>query len=127
MQRQRNMSPMKEMEESKLLYIEFKTPVIRLLKNILETSKGLSKTFKDLSENAKHTEKDQSEIKHTLTEIKNNIQGFNSRGEDSESQISDLKFKEAENTQPEEPKEIRIQKYEYSVRSLWDNFKRTNI
>ena len=47
------MSQMKEMEESKLLDIEFKTTVMRLLKNFLETSEELSETFKDLSENAK--------------------------------------------------------------------------
>ena len=86
MKRQRNMSQMKEIEESKLLDIEFKTTVIRLLKNLLETSSGLSGTFNDLSEYVKRVkiktlkkmEKDQSAIKHTLSEMKNNIQGFNS-------------------------------------------------
>ena len=47
------MSQMKEMDESKLLDIDFKVTVIRLLKNLLEISKGLSEIFKDLSENAK--------------------------------------------------------------------------
>nr|KAF6341536.1 hypothetical protein mMyoMyo1_011952 [Myotis myotis] len=113
MPRQTNMSQMKEMEESKLPDIEFKTPVIRLLKNLLETSTKM--------------EKDHSEIKHILTEIKNNIQVFNSRVEDSENQINDLEYEEAKTTQPEEQKEKRIQKYKDSVRNLLDNFKRTNI
>ncbi|KAK1338268.1 hypothetical protein QTO34_001383, partial [Cnephaeus nilssonii] len=67
MRRQRNMSRMKEMEESKLLDIEFKTSVIRLLKNLLETTKKLSETseelsetFKDLNENTKKMKKDQN-------------------------------------------------------------------
>ena len=71
--------------------------------------------------------KDQLEIKHTLTEIKNNIQRSNSRLEDPKNQVKDLKYEEAKNTQLEKQKEKRIQKYEDSVRSLWDNFKRTNI
>nr|KAF6349012.1 hypothetical protein mMyoMyo1_011599 [Myotis myotis] len=71
--------------------------------------------------------KDQLEIKHTLTEIKNIIQSSNSRLEDRKNKVKDLKYGEAKNTQPEKQKEKRIQKYEDSVRSLWDNFKRTNI
>ncbi|KAK1339851.1 hypothetical protein QTO34_018409 [Cnephaeus nilssonii] len=120
MQRQRNRSQMKEMEKSKLLDIEFKTMVIRLLKNLLETSKKFSETLKDMK-------KDQLEIKHTLTEIRNNIQRSSSRLEDPKNQVKDVKYEEAKNTQLEKQKEKRIQKYEDSVRSLWDNFKRTNI
>ena len=41
--------------------------------------------------------------------------------------FSDLEDKEAENTQSEQQKEKRIQKYKDSIRSLWDNFKHTNI
>ena len=67
--------------------------------------------------------KDQLEIKHTLTEIKNNIQRPNSRLEECKNQVKDLEYKEAKNTQLEKQKEKRIQKYEDSVRSLWDNFK----
>ena len=38
-----------------------------------------------------------------------------------------MEYKEAKSTQLEEQKEERIQKNEDSVRSLWDNFKHTNI
>ena len=118
--KQRNMSQTKEMEESKLLDIEFKTTVIRLLKNLLETSQKFSETLKDMK-------KDQLETKHTLTKIKNNIQRSNSRLEDPKNQVKDLKYKEAKNTQLEKQKERRIQKIEDSVRSHWDNCKRNNI
>ena len=57
---------MKEMEENKLLDIEFKTTVIRFFKNFLEKVDKFSDILKDMK-------KDQLEIKHTLTEIKNNI------------------------------------------------------
>ncbi|KAK1338262.1 hypothetical protein QTO34_001377 [Cnephaeus nilssonii] len=108
------------MEESKRLDIEFKTMVIRFFKNFLEKANKFSKTLEDMK-------KDQLEIKHTLTEIKNNIQRSNSRLEDRKNQVKDVKYKEAKNTQPEKQKAKRIQKYEDSVRSLWNNFKHTNI
>ena len=53
--------------------------------------------------------KNQSEMKDTLTEIKNNLQGFN-RVDKAKNQISDLKYKEAKNTQSAQQKEKRIQK-----------------
>ena len=118
---------MTEMEESKLLDIEFKTTFIRFFKNFLETADKFSETLNKSSETLEDMKKDQLEIKHTLTEIKNIIQRSNSRLEDPKNQVKDLKYEEAKNTQPEKQKEKRIQKYEDSVRSLWDNFKRTNI
>ncbi len=132
---------MTEMEESKLLDIEFKTTLLRFFKNFLETADKFSKTLKKTGETAnkcsetlkKSSEtlevmkKDQLEIKHTLTEIKDIMQSSNSRLEDRKNQVKDLKYEEAKNTQPEKQNEKRIQKYEDSVRSLWDNFKRTNI
>ena len=75
MRRQRNMAQMKEqiktpekelnkMEIGNLLDAEFKTLVIRMLK--------------ELSENLNSIKKIQSQIKDTLIEIKNNLQGINS-------------------------------------------------
>ena len=46
-----------------------------------------------------------------------------------QNQISDLEYKRAENTQSEQQKnkQTKIRKHEGSVRSLWDNFKCTNV
>ena len=44
------MSQMKEMEESKILDIEFKTTVIRLFKNLLETTEKFSDSLQDMKE-----------------------------------------------------------------------------
>ena len=66
-------------------------------------------------------------MKGTLTEMKNNWQETNSRRNETENQISDLEYKEAKTNQWEQQEEKRIQKNEDSVRSLWDNFKSTNI
>ena len=49
-------------------------------------------------------------MKDTLTEIKNNLQGINSRIDETENLISDLEYKEAKNTQSEQLKVKRIQK-----------------
>ena len=45
---------------------------------------------------------------------------------EAENKINNLEHKEAKNNQSEQEEE-RIQKYEDSINSLWDNFKRSNI
>nr|KAF6282412.1 hypothetical protein mMyoMyo1_010057 [Myotis myotis] len=136
MRRQRNRTQMSEMED-----IELKTTLLRSLKNCLEAADKLSKALEKTGETAdkcseilkKSNEtldvviKNQLEIKHTLIEIKNIIQTPNSRPEERKNQVNDSKREEAKNTQLEKQNEKRIRKYEDSVRSLWDSFKRTNI
>ena len=53
-----------KMDISNLSDAEFKTPVIRMIKQLSEELKSIRKT--------------QSEMKDTLTEIKNNLHGMNS-------------------------------------------------
>ena len=93
MKRQRNMAQMKEqknktpekelnkMETSKLLDVDFKTLVIRMLKK--------------LSEDLNSIKKIQSGMKDTLIEIKNNLQGINSIVDKADNQISNLEYKKA--------------------------------
>ena len=81
---------------------------------------------KELSEDLNSIKKTQSETKDTLIEIKNNLQGNNSEVDEAENQINNLEHKEAKINQSEQ-EEKRIQKNEDSVRSLWNNFKHTNI
>nr|KAF6379009.1 hypothetical protein mMyoMyo1_009879 [Myotis myotis] len=135
MRRQRNRTKL-SMED-----IEFRTTLLRSLKKCLEAADKLSKALEKTGETAdkcseilkKSNEtldvmiKNQLEIKHTLTEIKNIIQTPNSRPEERKNQVKDSKCEEAKNTQLEKQNEERIRKYEDSVRSLWDSFKRTNI
>ena len=91
-------------------------------------------------------------MKITLSEIKKNFQGTNSGVDEAENQINELECKEEKNIwmagvggmmgrkwrqlylinnkiniQSEEQKEKRIQKNMDRLRSLWDNFKCTNI
>ena len=68
------------MKISNLSDAEFKTPVIRVLKEISE----------DLSS----TKNTQSETKDTLIEIKNNLQRNSSTVDKAENQINDLVHKE---------------------------------
>ena len=41
-------------------------------------------------------------MKATLTEMKNNLQGINSKVDEAENQINDMKHKEAKNNQSEQ-------------------------
>ena len=72
-----------KMEISKLSDAEFKTLVIRMLK--------------ELSEDLNSIKKIHSEIKDILDEIKNNLQENKSRVEEADNQINDLEHKEAKN------------------------------
>ena len=94
MRRQRNMAQMKEqiktpekelneMEISNLSDAEFKTLVIRMLKELSEDLNSI---------------KIQSETKDSLIED-NNLQGNNSRVDEAETQINDLEHKEAKTNQ----------------------------
>ena len=68
------------MEISNLTDVEFKTLV------------------KELSKDLSNIKKTQSEMKDSLLEIKNNLPGNNSRVEEAENQINDLKHKEEKTT-----------------------------
>ena len=46
--------------------------------------------------------KNQSEMKYIPSESKNNLQGINSRMNEAENQISNLEYKETQNTQLEQ-------------------------
>ena len=84
------------MEISNLSDAEFKTLVIRMLK--------------ELSEDFNSIKKIQSEMKDTLIEIKNKLQGNISRVDKAKNQINDLEHKEAKNNCTEQQEEKRIQK-----------------
>ena len=71
------------MEISNLSDSEFKTLVIRMLKELREDPNNIKKI--------------QSETKDTLIEIKNNLQGNNSRVDEAKNQINDLEHKKAKN------------------------------
>ena len=89
-----------KMEIRNLSEAEFKTLVIRIVKELTE----------DLS----NVKKIQSEMKDWLIEIKNNLQGNNSRVDEAKIQINNLKHKKAKNNQSEQqegnknPKKLRI-------------------
>ena len=75
---------LKEMEISNLSHAEFKTLVIRMLK--------------ELSEDLNRIKKVQSETKDTLIEIKNNLQRNNSEVDEAKNQISDWNIRKQKTT-----------------------------
>ena len=94
----KNKTPEKELNKTELtnlLDAEFKTLVIR--------------TLKELSEDLSSIKKIQSEMEDTLIAIKHNLQG-NCRVNEAENQINELEHKEAKNNQAGLQEEKRIQK-----------------
>ena len=88
---------------------EFKTLVIRMLTELVEYGCKI-----------------EEKVKAMKSEIKKNVQGTNSDGEETRTQINNLEHKEEINIQPEQNEETRIQKNE-RLRNLQDNFKCSNI
>ena len=74
---------------------EFKTLVIRMLTELVEFGHKMKEQMKTIQ-----------------SEIKENIQGTNSEGKETGTQINDLEQNEKVSIQPEQNKETRIQKNE---------------
>ena len=88
----------------------FKTLVIRMLTEMVEYDHNI-----------------EEEVKAMKSQIKENVQGTNSEGKETGTQINNLEQKEEVNIQPEQNEETRIQKNEERLRNLWDNLKHSNI
>ena len=70
---------------------EFKTLVIKMLTEVIEDGHKIKE-----------------EVKAIQSEIKKNMQGTNSKGKETGTQINDLEQKEEINIQPEQNEETRI-------------------
>ena len=66
-------------------------------------------------------------VKAMQNKIKKNIQGTDSEGKETRTQINDLEQKEKINIHPDQNEETRIQKSEETLTNLWDNLKCSNI
>ena len=69
----------------------------------------------------------EEEVKAMQNEIRKKIQGTNSEGKETGTQINNVDQKEEINIQMEQNEDTRTQKNEESLRNLWDNFKRPNL
>ena len=97
-------------EIANLLDAQFKTLVIRMLTELVEYGCKIEEKMKTMK-----------------SEIKENVQGTNSDGEETGTQINSLEQKEERNIRPEQNEETRIQKNEKRLRNLQDIFKHSNI
>ena len=98
------------MEISSLTDADFKTLMIRMLKELTECSNNIKE-----------------EMKFTLSEIKNNPEETNREGKKAGIQTNGLDQKKEINIQLEQNEETRIQRNEKRLRNLQDNFKHSNI
>ena len=83
--------------------------------------------LKELTEYGNKIKKIQVEMRVTLSKIKKNLQGTNSEGKETRTEINHLEQKEEINIQPEPKEETRIQNNEERLRNLQNNFKCFNI
>ena len=84
------------MKTANLTDAEFKTLLIRILKEFIEYGNSIKNT--------------QEEMKVTLIAMKKNLQGANNGGDDAKIQINNLEHKEEISIQPEQQEEKRILK-----------------
>ena len=68
----------------------------------------------------------EEKVKAMKNEIKENVQGTNSEGKETRTQVNSLEQKEEINIQPEQKKDKNSKNEEW-LRNCWDNFKRSNI
>ena len=80
-----------------------------------------------LTEMIEYGHKIEEKVETMKSEIKENIQGTNSEGKETRTQIKDLDQKKEINLWPEQNEETRIQKNEERFRNVQDNFKYSNI
>ena len=69
----------------------------------------------------------EEKVKAMKSKIKKNVQGTNSDGKETGTQINDLEQKEEINIPPEQNGETRIQENEERLTNLRDNLKCSNI
>lgn len=117
-----------EMEATKLPDAEFKTMVIRMFEDLRGTIDDLNE---NLNEEAVSSKRDIETIKRIsqkgkISEIKNTLEGINSRLDESEDSISDLKDKIRVRIQAEHKKKI-IFLNEENLMDLCANIKLNNI
>ena len=97
-------------EMANLSDVEFKMLVIRMLTELVEFGCKLDEKMKAM-----------------LRETKENVQGTNSDGKETGTQINGVDQKEERNIQPEKNEETRIRKNEERLRNLQDILKCSNI
>ena len=109
----------------------FKAPEIIQLSSeqIASLSDALFKTLviKKLTELVEFGRKLDEKMKAMLRETKENVQGTNSDGKETGTQVSGVDWKEERNIQPERNEETRIRKNGERLRTLQDILKRSNI
>ena len=118
---QRNLAQVKEefktpeeernkMETSNLPDAEFKTLVIRMLSElrgrVYKLNQNFNKEIVNIKTGIDRQKKKQPEKKNTLTEMKNTLLGINSAVDEAKDH-RDLEYKEAENTQSKQKKELK--------------------
>ena len=110
--KEHNKTPEKELndEEVTTYVMQSSKHVIRMLTELIQLGRKMKK-----------------EMKAIQNKIKENIQGTNSEGKETRTQINDLEQKEEINIHPEQNEQTKIFKNEKRLKNLWNDFKCSNI
>ena len=96
--KEQNKTPENELNETEIANlpdVEFKTLVIRMLRDFTEYGKSVREEMKaTLSEIKNNPKETNREVKVTLSEIKKNVQGTNKEGKEAGIQINNLEHNE---------------------------------
>ena len=113
-----------EEEIGKLPEKEFRTVIVKMIKNLENIMEKMQESINKDKEKLKNKH---TETNNTITEIKNTLEGINNRISEAEGWISDLEDKMVEITAEEQNKVKRMKRTEDHLRALWDNIKHINI
>ena len=80
-----------------------------------------------LTEMVEYGHKMEEKVKAMKSEIKENVQGTNSAGQETGTEINGLEQKEEINIQLQQTKKQKFKKNKERLRNLQDNFKCSNI
>ena len=69
----------------------------------------------------------EEKVEAIQSKMKRNVQGTNTEGKETRTQINDLEQNKELNIQPEQNEETRIQKHEKRLKNLQDSIKHSNI
>ena len=114
------------MEASKPSVIEFKTMVLKMLKELTDNYKELSENYISMKKEIEIINENQEEMNNKISEIKNTLEWITNRRDKAEDGISELEDKVENITQIQQERK-RLRKNKEVMRELQDNKKHNNI
>ena len=111
-----------EMQTGNLLEKEFRVMIVKMIQDLRNRMETQTKKIQEML-NRDLEEVKNKEMKNTITVKKNTLEEINSRVNEAEKWISELKDKMVEITVMEKSEKERKKRNKDSLKDLWDNIK----